>query len=228
MDLFKSLLDQVQSQATQPEMPGIVLSIILSSISSIVLFLLYEWFYRYKETGSQIHRSFFLIGPATTGIFIAIQFSLPLSLGLLGALSFIRFRTPVKDPEEVGYMMVLIALSICSATFNYTIVLVLLAVVICMLIIKENYIAERITGHGTGYLLVAARPEEMNESLIISTLSEFVRNAKILSINSGNGLTHYQYSFKDSGPIRRDEMLKTLNDIAGVEQLDISFSQRPI
>jgi len=164
MDLFKSLLDQVQSQATQPEMPGIVLSIILSSISSIVLFLLYEWFYRYKETGSQIHRSFFLIGPATTGIFIAIQFSLPLSLGLLGALSFIRFRTPVKDPEEVGYMMVLIALSICSATFNYTIVLVLLAVVICMLIIKENYIAERITGHGTGYLLVAARPEEMNET----------------------------------------------------------------
>ena len=228
MNSFSTLLTQLETQAMQPEMPGIIMSILLSSVVSIILFLLYEWFYKYKQTGSQIHRSFFLIGPATTGIFIAIQFSLPLSLGLLGALSFIRFRTPVKDPEEVGYMLTLIALSICSATFNYAIVLLLLVVMVVMLIIKEYYIANRVTGHGYGYLFISAKPDEMHESLVKSTLSNFVRNTKILSINSDSELTHYQYSFKDAGPLQRDELLRALKSIPGVEDINISFGQRPI
>ena len=41
-----------------------------------------------------------LIGPSVTLLFICVQLSLPLSLGLLGALSIVRFRVPIKEPEE--------------------------------------------------------------------------------------------------------------------------------
>jgi len=49
----------------------------------------------------------------------------PLSLGLLGALSIIRFRTPIKEPEEVGFIMLVIAASIICATFNFQFLLFL-------------------------------------------------------------------------------------------------------
>ena len=69
-------------------------------------------FYGRRATGSEIHRAFPLIAIAVTAIFICIQFSLPLSLGLLGALSIVRFRTPIKEPEEIGFLMVVIATSL--------------------------------------------------------------------------------------------------------------------
>ena len=52
------------------------------------------------------------MAPSITALFISIQFSLPLSLGLLGALSIIRFRTPVKEAEELVYLFIAIAIGL--------------------------------------------------------------------------------------------------------------------
>ncbi len=101
---------------------------LISLVVSLFLSFLYLTFYKNRATGSQIHRSFPLLGVSITSIFICIQFSLPLSLGLLGALSIVRFRTPIKEPEEIGFIMVVIAAAICCATFNLVFLGVLLVV----------------------------------------------------------------------------------------------------
>lgn len=55
----------------------------------------------------------FVFIAATTMLVIAIvKTSLALSLGLVGALSIIRFRTPIKEPEELAYLFLSIALGI--------------------------------------------------------------------------------------------------------------------
>ena len=71
----------------------------ISLLCSLFISYLYVKFYKSRATGSQVHRAFPLLGLSVTAIFICIQFSLPLSLGLLGALSIVRFRTPIKEPE---------------------------------------------------------------------------------------------------------------------------------
>ena len=88
-------------------------------IVSFFLIFLYQFFYGHKSTGSQLYRSFPLLLIGITGIFLGLQFSIPLSLGLLGALSIVRFRTPVKEAEEVAFVLILISLSLCFATFNF-------------------------------------------------------------------------------------------------------------
>ena len=93
-----------------------ILLLAISAIAAIVVAQLYVQFYGRRATGSEIHRAFPLIAIAVTAIFICIQFSLPLSLGLLGALSIVRFRTPIKEPEEIGFLMVVIATSLAAAT----------------------------------------------------------------------------------------------------------------
>src|SRR5688572_10498829 len=88
----------------------------VSLLSSLFISYLYVHFYSNRATGSQVHRAFPLLGISITAIFVTIQFSLPLSLGLLGALSIVRFRTPIKEPEEIGFIMLVIAKPISSGS----------------------------------------------------------------------------------------------------------------
>ena len=107
--------------------------LLVSCAAAMALSLLYALFFERRATGSDIHRAFPALGMAITGIFICLQYSLPLSLGLLGALSIVRFRTPIKEPEEIGFLMLLIASSICCATLNFVMLALLFGLTIAAL-----------------------------------------------------------------------------------------------
>lgn len=126
----------------------------ISFLCAMFIAFLYGRFYRARATGSQVHRSFPLLAISITGIFIAIQFSLPLSLGLLGALSIVRFRTPIKEPEEIGFVMLVIATSLCCATFNILFLGVLLTVAVVALSIQGVLSRGGAGDDGGGMLLI--------------------------------------------------------------------------
>lgn len=132
-DFLKSLLTTIPEDVSNVSLYGFVFIIITSIIASLLIAHLYIKFFDANSTGSRIHRSFPLMGPAVTTIFLTVQFSLPLSLGLLGALSIVRFRTPIKEPEEIGFILLVIACSISIATFNIAFAALLYVIVFCAL-----------------------------------------------------------------------------------------------
>src|ERR687897_62506 len=108
------------TQGTGPQVTPLAFLLLMavSLLSSLFIAYLYLHFYSNRATGSQVHRAFPLLAMSITAIFVTIQFSLPLSLGLLGALSIVRFRAPVKEPEEIGFVMLVVAVSVVVATFK--------------------------------------------------------------------------------------------------------------
>jgi hypothetical protein len=114
-----------------------LLLLAVSAVAAFALARLYVRFYGARATGSDVHRSFPLLAIAVTSIFVCIQFSLPLSLGLLGALSIVRFRTPIKEPEEIGFLMVVIATSLAAATGLLAFIAGVLAVAVVALVAQE-------------------------------------------------------------------------------------------
>ena len=62
-----------------------------------------------RETLAQVF-PFILL--TTTLIITVVKSSLALSLGLVGALSIVRFRTPIKEPEELAYLFLSIAIGL--------------------------------------------------------------------------------------------------------------------
>src|SRR3954447_12466483 len=110
----------------------------VSLAGSLLASFLYLQFYSSRATGSQVYRAFPLLGLSITAIFVCIQFSLPLSLGLLGALSIVRFRTPIKEPEEIGFIMLVIATSIATATLKLAFVGIIFAIAIVALLIQTR------------------------------------------------------------------------------------------
>ena len=122
-------LEEVQATDWLP----LLVILLISCAAAMALVLLYGLFFDRRSTGSDIHRAFPALGMAITAIFICLQFSLPLSLGLLGALSIVRFRTPIKEPEEIGFLMLLIASSICCATLNFLLLFMILSLATVLL-----------------------------------------------------------------------------------------------
>jgi len=84
----------------------------------IATFLLYVLSYIYEKQGNslsnrkQLARVLILVGVTTFIIISIVKSSLALSLGLVGALSIVRFRTAIKEPEELGFFFVAISIGL--------------------------------------------------------------------------------------------------------------------
>jgi hypothetical protein len=151
VEQFINFIKGLQSPITTPEA---LVAIGFSLIASIVAYLMYQFFYGSRYIGAGVHRTFIIGGPAITTLFLGIQVSIPLSLGLLGALSFVRFRTPVKDPAEIGFLLLLIASSIGAATNNYLATGILYGIVFIALCIQW-LTRNRFTLFGRGNLMIS-------------------------------------------------------------------------
>ncbi len=82
----------------------------------LLLSLLLQWFYvkfgRSLSNRQRLARSFFPLALTTMIIISVVKSSLALSLGLVGALSIIRFRSAIKDPQELVYLFIAVAIGI--------------------------------------------------------------------------------------------------------------------
>jgi hypothetical protein len=203
-----------------------VLALVASLIVSTGLAYLYRFFYEDRATGSQVHRSFVLLGPSITALFIAIQFSLPLSLGLLGALSIVRFRTPIKEPEEVGFIMLLCACSVVIATFQLLLLVALLVVVVVGLTVKHYFpqVVGSTRKDGT-ILLTFSRSDESTISSITEIVDTFVKKGRIESVSELDGATTLHYSFCDLTGQALDSLHSKLSTHEDVSSVNLYFNR---
>src|SRR4030043_112602 len=131
--MWTEFWDYVKGLQSPLEINQIIVGLGFSLVASIIVYLLYQMFYGSRHIGAGVHRTFIIGGPAITALFLGIQVSIPLSLGLLGALSFVRFRTPIKDPAEIGFLLLLIASSVGAATNNFLVTIILFVLVFIVL-----------------------------------------------------------------------------------------------
>jgi hypothetical protein len=201
-ETIRSALTSLPQGSTDIPYLSFALLIIASIIMAIACSHLYLMFFDKNSTGSRVYRAFPIMGPAITCIFLTVQFSLPLSLGLLGALSIVRFRTPIKEPEEIGFILLLIACSLSIASFH-----IMFAVVLFVLVFVTLFVLRHIKGfdsvkHGANILQVSI-PAPGKDGIdiaksISSSLSEAGINNSISSIHSEQDQAYITFKLKKS------------------------------
>ena len=170
----------------------------LSLGNSLLIAQFYVIFYANRATGSQVHRAFPLLGISITAIFIAIQFSLPLSLGLLGALSIVRFRTPIKEPEEIGFIMLVIAAALACATLKLGFLGILLLVALAALLI-QRVAARYFMGVPGGGLIVISLPGDDDAGAtkdVTDLLASRLGHGRVESLSRNGEATVISYAFR--------------------------------
>ena len=113
------------------ESQGVAISIVDLVIAlsvAIILGLFIVFIYRLTHRGLNYERSFLvtllMMSPIVALVIMLIGSNLALSLGLVGALSIIRFRTVIKDSRDMAYLFWSITIGLGSGTYNWTVVLV--------------------------------------------------------------------------------------------------------
>jgi len=226
--LAKALTGFGANQMSDVGILGFVFVMIVALVSSIFIAYLYKYFFSNDTTGSQIHRACPLLGISVTAIFVTIQFSLPLSLGLLGALSIVRFRTPVKEPEEIGFLMLVIASSLSCATFNFVFQGIVLAVAVFGLIVLRSGFIYRNQDDGVVVVTISSEGFDERYSQVMEHLNTMTRRGMIESVSKRDDHVVISYRFKSLVDDDFGQFQRGLDKLLTNDNFDIFFNQSRI
>ncbi len=108
----KSDLNFFLNQNIQINLTGFVTNLIVTLILCFVLRYIYLKFSTTLSNKDEFSKNFVILGITTCIIITIVKSSLALSLGLVGALSIVRFRAAIKEPEELVYLFLVIAIGL--------------------------------------------------------------------------------------------------------------------
>ncbi len=117
-DIFKKgFLQETGNLTTE----GFVMSMLIAFICGIIIYYIYRFFYKGVIYNNNFNILLVLVSMVTCFTVIVISSNVVLSLGMVGALSIVRFRTAIKDPLDVGFLFWAVAIGITSGAGLYLI-----------------------------------------------------------------------------------------------------------
>jgi len=169
--LKKSFLEN--GQMADLSIATIVLSLTSAFLCAMIIYYVYRKFYRGIIYSSSFNILLVLVSIVTAFIVMTISSNLLLSLGMVGALSIVRFRTAVKDPLDVGFLFFSVAVGITSGAGLY--ILSFIATVFISLI---YVLLVQVKTFTKVYLLIVKFDNSANEDVqkILKTLKAQLKN----------------------------------------------------
>ena len=192
-------------------------------IAAILGWVLEFVFIRYSNTINNktvFSKNFVIIATTTAFIISIVKSSLALSLGLVGALSIIRFRTAIKEPEEISYLFICIGIGLGLGA-NYKLITIMATIIIILLIIiKEKFLTKKEVANEALYLTLNFKGKlDINHILEICTKhcsSVYLRDFDLLLENTQLGLV-----VNFDNPNKINDVVKNIKDVN--DQIEINL-----
>ena len=149
---------------------GFIFNLILTGLLSYLLGKIYIRYGMSLSNRKDFARNFVLLGLATMLIITIVQSSLALSLGLIGALSIVRFRAAIKEPEELIYLFLTIAIGLGMGA-NQRFKTVIAFIAISLIIWLSSKVSKK-TQDKQGYLTLSSKKPDLWSIQTINDLIE--------------------------------------------------------
>ncbi len=178
-DIFKSnFLDQVVSLTVA----DILIALAISFVIGLFIFVVYKKSFSGVMYSSSFGLSLITMAMVTALIILAVTANVVLSLGMVGALSIVRFRTAIKDPMDIVFLFWSIGVGIIvGAGFIPLAVIGSVCIGLIILIFANR------KGFDTPYILMANCADERAEKMVSGVLA---KNSKKHSLKSKNITKH--------------------------------------
>ena len=173
MDIFKTFDEYLAQSQAQIPIIGFILNLMFTAVLALILRQVYI---RYGDTLSNrrlFSRTLLMISMTTMLIITIVKSSLALSLGLVGALSIVRFRAAIKEPEELAYLFLAISIGLGFGANQGVITTIALAIILALIVVTRK---SSIIGDDTNnlYLTIQGKsPSDLNVDKIINILERY-------------------------------------------------------
>lgn len=206
----KSILELYNGEM---DLKKIILTVGVTAVLAVYLFAVYQIVTRKTFYSRNFNISLVALAVITAGIILTIQTSIVVSLGMVGALSIVRFRTAVKEPMDLIFLFWSISLGIiCGAGLFEVAVIISLAVTVLIFILDQVPVSR-----APLILIVNADRFECKEA-VDGVLKETCRWYRIKSRNVSENQTDMVYEIRTA---KEDECLKAVREVGGVRSVSM-------
>ena len=184
-----------------------IISFILCILSALVL----KHIYTLKSnslTGKYHIGSIIPLLALTTFLVISVvKSSLALSLGLVGALSIVRFRTAIKDPEELTFLFVSISIGLALGASQNAIAILGFSIFFVLLLVIKKYLSKN---ENNSNMQLIIESKKLNVDDVVKIVNNFSRKVILKRLDSSE--VNHMIFFIDIEYDKLKELDKTLKD----------------
>jgi len=206
-----------------------IINILFSLILSLLIGVIISQVYNYTQRGMNHEQSYMtslvLLAPIITLVMLFIRGDLILSLGLIGSLSIIRFRTPIKDTRDMVYLFWSIVVGLGAGTSNWAVVvigsLLILATIFLLNAVKYGQ------SKNLDYVLVLSGTSMLNFEVIENIIQKFVNSSMVRSQELHNETWEIvlELDFKQPGPSTFETMIQELRSTDSIASISLLAPQ---
>lgn len=223
LDTFRNLF--AASAITSEDLFSILFSLALALLISFIV----SQIYKNTHYGMNYEQSFMislvLLGPIVAAVMLFIQGNLVVSLALVGSLSIIRFRTPIKDSLDMIYLFWVSAVGIGSGTYNWTIVvifsLVLLAAIGVLQFVKYGH------SHNRYFVLIITGNSSYPMDEVEKIFKKYTSDARIRSHEVEDQIWEviFEVRFVDMAGQESKQFIQELQNLTGIHKISLLAPQ---
>ena len=212
IEVFENIINMYSNES--------ITTLTIISVLLMVLFLAtYEFFVYRFVSHRQFYNKSFNITIAILPFFIStiilcLQSNIIITLGTIGALAIIRFRTAVKDPRDTAFIFWGVVSGLACGTQNYTIVLAG-SIVICLVL----FIFKKVVASDDKYLLIV-KGESLDakevEKLIEKNVKYYTCKGKYIKNNDVELIYDVKLKKKND-----DRVVDALNEIININTVNL-------
>ena len=193
--------------------PHITAVLLITAAIAAYIFIVYRLITKKTFYSKNFNIALAGIAVVTAGIILAVQSSIVISLGMVGALSIVRFRTAIKEPMDLCFLFWSIAVGICCGA-HMTEVAVVLSLVLTVLVI----ILDRLPVGRAPMILVANLSDSKEEPALTGKVGEYCKYFKVKSRNIAMGQCNLVMEVRAA---KEYEMMQELARLSGVESVSL-------
>ncbi|MBQ6887343.1 MAG: DUF4956 domain-containing protein [Lachnospiraceae bacterium] len=207
----KSILEGFNRSDMSTTQMAIILFVTL--MFAVYLFFIYKLVNKSSMYDKELHITISLMSVITAGIILAMQSNIVISLGMVGALSIVRFRTAVKSPMDLLFLFWSMGVGIiCGAgLFEVALMVSLIATV-------GIFVLEYLPGNKKPYLLIINGTQEMDEDTIVKSVEQKSSYRKVKARNRKKKGMDMILEVRTK---QEKELLAELENMNGVEQISL-------
>ena len=138
MDQNVGIKEFITNQSVEVSLSSFAANLIFAAFLAYLLSLLYERFGQSLSNRKLFSKNLISLTMTTMLVISIVKSSLALSLGLVGALSIVRFRAAIKEPEELVYLFLAISIGLGFGA-NQGVVTTLAFVIISGMVVLTNF-----------------------------------------------------------------------------------------
>jgi uncharacterized membrane protein YhiD involved in acid resistance len=173
--LKKSFLTQFDTDISTM---SLMTALFFAAVIGTYIFIVYRMVCRKSFYSKSFAISMPVISMITTSIIITIQSNAVISLGMVGALSIVRFRTAIKDPMDLAFLFWSISVGIiCGAGLAQVAVILSVVITVGILVLDQLPVAK------APMILVVNANDLDAEEAILAAAKQYVKHLQVKSRN---------------------------------------------